>query len=158
MAFVVLAGCGLIPNDPAPADGPLPVADCEPPLAFEGETTIAELGLADAIPNVGGDAARLGMIRITRDTVTWAEFAPPDVQAAVPEGQVLCITWDDGSGLSTLLHRPFHGGIGAPADEGGSGEIPLTAIVVGLAVVLLVAVSWLSFRREAPPSAELPDD
>ena len=47
---VVLAGCGLVPNDPDPAAQPGLVSDCQPPLAFEGETTIAELGLVDALP------------------------------------------------------------------------------------------------------------
>jgi len=154
LVVVALAGCGLLPADPVPADGPQTATECEPPLAFEGETTIAELGLADAIPNVGGDATRRGVILITRDTVTWEEFAPPGAPAAVPAGQMLCVTWEDGSGLATLLHQRFNGELGARSDVADSVGFPLAPIVVGLAVLLLaIAVSWLAFRRDAPHAA-----
>jgi hypothetical protein len=150
---VVLAGCGLLPNDPPPADGPQSVTECEPPLAFEGETTIADLGLVDAIPNVADDATRRGLIVITRDIVTWEQFAPPGVAAEVPAGQLLCVTWADGSGMATLLHRPFAGAVGDPAAE--TEGFPTAPILVGLVIVviLLVAASWLAFRSDAPPAA-----
>jgi hypothetical protein len=144
---VALAGCGLLPNDPQPADGPPSRTECLEPLAFEGEATIAELGLVDAIPNIAGDATRRGMIRITRDVVTWEQFAPPNVPAAVPAGQLLCITFDDGTGMATLLHRPFGGVADGPVGE--AFELPITPILVALTILLVVAMSWLAFRSRS---------
>jgi hypothetical protein len=153
---VLLTGCGLVPNDPVPAepvpgDGPQSITDCVPPLAFEGEATIADLGLA--IPGLAAEATRPGTIRITADTVNWEQFAPPGVPAVVPEGQMLCVTWADGSGMTTLLSEPFTGVGAIPADEAGSGSFPWTPILFGIAVVLVVGVSWIAFRRESAPAA-----
>jgi hypothetical protein len=152
---LVLAGCGLIPSVQEVPEGvavpePVPfVSECEPPLAFEGETTIAELGLVDAIPHMTDeDATRRGLIKITRNTVAWEQFAPPEVPPVVPAGQMLCLTFDDGTGsLATLLHRPFVGfGAEAPAER---LELPLAPILVALVILLAVAVSWLAFRQRS---------
>ena len=157
LVVVVLAGCGLVPNDPMPE--PIPglvkggrvLSACEPPLAFEGETTIAELGLVDAIPGVGDDAMQRGLIQITRDPIPWEEFAPPDVPPAIDAGQMLCATWNDGSSMSTLLHRPFRAAGDGPTVE--PVDIPFGPIVVGVVVLLVIAASWLLFRRAAPPAS-----
>ena len=77
----------------------------------------------------------------------WEDFAPPGVPAVVPEGQLLCVTWRDGSGLSTLLHEPF----GRPGiDVGAIGGVADSPVLIGMGVVLLVVavVSWLAFRGE----------
>ena len=125
------------------------VTDCEPPLVFEGDTTLQELGLGD-IQGLGPEATRRGLIRITRDTVTHEQFAPPNVPVAVPEGQLLCVTWPDGGGMTMMLSEPFGIEARAPAADGG---LPLAPILVGLAVVIVAAISWFAFRREAPPAA-----
>jgi hypothetical protein len=151
VATFMVGACSLVRNDPAVVpggDGPM-VTECEPPLAFEGETTIAELGLADAMQLDEVTASRRGEISITRDTVTWQEFAPPDVPAVVPAGQMLCITWPDGTGMTGLLSVPFP----AAAAEGGpdaAGAFPVVPILVGFALLAAVALSWLAFRRDAP--------
>ena len=150
VAALLIAGCGLVPNDPAPAVDPaLPITDCEPPLAFEGETTIAELGLVGI---VGDDATRRGLIQISSGSVTHEEFAPPGAPVVVPEGQLLCVTWPDGSGMSMMLPEPFVAGV-APDIAADDPGIPLTPILVGLAILLVAAISWIAFRREAKPSA-----
>jgi hypothetical protein len=161
LAVVVLAGCALVSNVPdpaadpgvapgAPADGPQSRTECEEPLAFEGEATIAELGLADAIPNIADDATRRGLIRITRDMVTWEQFAPPDAPMVIAGGQLLCITFEDGTGIATLLHEPFAGiAAEAPMER---VEFPLAPIAIVAVILLVAAVSWLAFRREARPT------
>jgi hypothetical protein len=150
-ASLVLAGCGLVPNDPVPAAGPQSLTDCEPPLAFEGDATVADLGLADAVPNIGvADATRPGRIQITRDTVTHEQFAPPGAPVVVPEGQLLCVTWPDGSGFTTMLGEPFAGVAEAPLANAGAPSL-LTPILVGVGALLLVGISWMAFRREARP-------
>jgi hypothetical protein len=154
-SLLLLAGCGLMPNDPVPAKvegpgDPQLASGCEPPLAFDGETTIAELGLADSNPGLGDSATRQGRVQITQETFTWEEFAPPDVPAAVPEGQMLCVTWADGSGMSMLLPEPFPS---RPAEgDGLAASIPWAAILAGVAIALVIGASWFAFRREAPRS------
>ena len=150
LAALLIAGCGLVPNDPAPdVDPALPITDCEPPLAFEGETTIAELGLVGIL---GDDATRRGLIQISSGTVTHEQFAPPGAPVVVPEGQLLCVTWPDGSGLSMMLPEPFVVGE-APDNAADDPGVSLTPILFALVILLLVAISWIAFRREAKPSA-----
>ncbi len=148
LVVIVLAACGLVPNDPAAVDGPQFVGPCTAPFAFEGETTIAQLGLVDAIPNITeDDATRRGTIRVTRDAVPWEEFAPPDAPPAVATGQLLCVTWDDGSGMTTMLHRPFvtqgRDPDGGPATSGPSAA----PLFFAVAILVIAGASWLAFRR-----------
>jgi hypothetical protein len=152
---ILLAGCGSVPAQAVPAEpglaaGQPAVTECLPPLAFEGEATIAELGLE--IPGLGAQATRPGTILITENLVAWEQFAPPDVPAVVPEGQMLCVTWADGSGMTTLLAEPFPGRGADPIEEAGSVEVPWAAILVGVAIAVVIGASWFAFRREAPTS------
>ena len=149
-AFAVAlgAGCGLVPFDPTPDPeaGPGLVGDCMPPFVLHEETTLGALGLAQ-FEGMGAELSRRGTVRITEATMRWEDFAPPDVPAVVQEGQLLCITWRDGSGLSTLLHEP----VGRPgSDAGESGGAARSPVLIGVGVValLVVAVSWLAFRSE----------
>ena len=145
---VFLAACGLVPNNPAPADRPQIAGECAPPLAFEGETTIAGLGLVDAIPEIpADDAMREGRIQVTRDPVPWEEFAPPNVPPAVAAGQLLCMTWDDGTGMTTILHRPFVGQVADPAGEPATGGPPAAPLFFAAAILVIAGASWLAFRR-----------
>lgn len=140
---IALAGCasGTVVDapDPTPArDGPI-VTDCLPPFAFEGETTLGAIGLGD-IPGLGEAATRRGLVRITRDTVTWAEFAPPDTPRLRPDGQMVCVTWPDGSGMSTLLETPF--GVDAT-----SGDVPPGLLLVAGAAILVSGAAAVAFRE-----------
>ena len=120
-----------------------------PPFVLHEETTLGALGLAQ-FEGMGLELTRRGIVRITEATIRWEDFAPPDVPAVVREGQLLCVTWPDGSGLSALLHEPFgQPGIGVGALV-GVGESPVVLIGVGVVMILLVVVSWLAFRGEEP--------
>lgn len=147
-AVAITTACGLVPFDPPPDPeaGPGFAGDCNPPFVLSEETTLGALGIGQ-FEEMGLELDRVGSIRITEATVRWEDFAPPDVAPMVPEGQLLCVTWPDGSGLSTLLHEPFAPrGIAFP-DVGGQG--PPTAIVgVTLAVLLVAAAAWWAFRRD----------
>jgi hypothetical protein len=150
--FAVLASaCGLLPpNDPGPAvPEPQRVTDCMPPFAFEGDTTLAAIGIGD-LDGIGQEATRRGSIRITRDTVRWEQFAPPDVPPGpIPEGQMLCVTWPDGSGLNALLPEQFDGPErDADPASAAADDLPVVPILVFVAVVLVIGISWLAFRRE----------
>jgi hypothetical protein len=155
---LLIVGCGLVPIDaPGAPDVPEPdvglVMDCEPPFVFEGETTIAELGLDHQFPGIGDHATRRGTIRITRDTVTHDEFMPPGVPAVVEEGQLLCLTLPGGAGMTAMLREPF-GAEATRAAEGGGGDgLPVAPILAGLSLTLVGAVSWLAFRREQAASS-----
>jgi len=152
---LLLTGCGtLLPNDAVPDvdPGPQEITDCEPPFVFEGETTMAELGLAQIL-EIGATATRRGSVVITRDIVTHEQFAPPEAPVVVPAGQLLCLTFPDGSGVSMMLPEPFPLADEDAGDGSGPGAVPLTPILVGAAVLILAAISWLAFRREGTGSA-----
>jgi hypothetical protein len=143
------ASCGLLPFDPTPdpAAEPGVATDCAPPFVLHEETTLGALGIGQ-FEDLGVHLNRVGSVRITEAAVRWEDFAPPDVPPAVPEGQLLCVTWPDGSGLSTLLHEPFGRG-GVDALPGGIEDGPPIALAgLAVAVLLVVGVSWLAFRRE----------
>ncbi len=165
-AAFVLAGCGQLFGEVAPMDAPAApgvaepavdaplVTDCEPPFAFEGETTLAELGIANDV-GTGEETTRRAVIRITRDFVTHAEFAPPGAPDAPPGGgQMLCVTWPDGTSMATLLSEPFAGDVPFEADVvtgDANDSFPVTGLLVGLAVIVVAAVSWLAFRNDPAP-------
>lgn len=149
VATVLLAACAtvLAPEVPAPEREPAPAGfqDCEPPYAFDGESTIAALGIEPE--GLTHELTMRGHIRITRDAITHEEFAPPGVPVHIPEGQVLCATWQDGSGLALMLSEPW-GPPGAFDLAGGEGRALLELAVLAAVIVAAALVSWLAFRRE----------
>ena len=150
---LLLCGCGPLPAaEPDAGVWEPAVLDCEPPLVFEGDSTIAQLGLADAVLADAATESRRGSIRVTGNTVRWEDAVPPNVPARFPEGQMLCITWEDGTGMSTLLPVRF-GADGVEGPVQSETSLPVVPIVVALAFGLIAGLSWLAFRREAPPSA-----
>jgi hypothetical protein len=149
--LVLAGGCGLVPFDPTPDPeaGPGLVGDCTPPFVLDEETSLGALRIAQ-FAGLGPDLARPGRIRITEATIDWEDFAPPDVPPIVSEGQLLCVTWADGSGMSTVLHEPF-GGVGIGVGVAIGAPAVLVGVGIG-ALLLVIVVSWLVFRREPGPS------
>jgi len=145
---VLTAGCSLLRFDPTPDPeaGPGLIGDCMPPFALHEETTLGALGIAQ-FEGLGAELNRSGTVRITQATVRWEDFAPPDVPAVVPEGQLLCMTWPDGGGMSTLLHEPFGQPGFDPAEDEGSGGPAVVLVALGAAVLVVLGVSWVAFGR-----------
>ena len=148
-ASLVLAACGQViaPEGPAGDPGAIGFQDCEPPFVFDGDSTIAALGIdAEGLTH---ELTMPGHIRITRDTVTHEEFAPPDTPVFIEEGQVLCIEWagGNGGGMAMMLAEPWAPpGVLDPSALDGPAPLALIALIA----VLLVAgvISWLAFGRE----------
>ena len=142
----VLAACTAViaPDDPAPEEngGLLGFQDCEPPFVFDGESTIAALGIeAEGLTH---ERTIRGRIRITRDIITHEEFAPPGAPVHVPEGQVLCVEWANGGGMAMMLPERWdrRGAVPAP------GDVPVALLVIGSVVLVGGVVSWVAFRRD----------
>jgi len=57
------------------------------------------------------------------------------------------VTWDDGGGFTTLLHRPFAGEARDPTGGAETTSLPATPLFIALAVLVIAAASWLAFRR-----------
>lgn len=147
LLIVVAEGCAVVDLAPAtPAPEPQSITECEPPLVLREETTLVAIGLGD-LPGIGdAEAARRGLIRVTRASIPWEAFGPPGLDPVVAEGQMLCITWADGSGLSMLLAEPFGDAADEPAPGPATG-IPWAPLATVAAVLLaLLGISWLAFR------------
>ena len=155
LTVAALVGCApvLAPGVPTPDDDLLGFQECEPPFVFEGETTIVELGITD--PRLTHELTMRGHISVTRDRVTNEDFAPPGGPVTIPEGQVLCATWADGSGMAMMLAEPWPPG-GLQAMPAGSWPTALVVIGAAGAVLAIVAVCWLAFRRGAGGSSHPP--
>ena len=146
-----LSGCSAMVTPDAVEGRPAPFGECPAPYAFVGETTLAELGLSEMFGPP--DSNRRGTVWITRDAVSQDVFAPPGAPVGQgPEGQALCVEWPDGSGMSTTLSEPWRP---AAADAGpavGDGGVPVGLIGLIVAVLVVLVVSWLSFRRDPRPA------
>ena len=94
----------------------------------------------------------MGRVWITANAVDAADFAPPGAPAG-PAGQVMCIEFADGSGMSTMLTEPFGppGEVAVTTTSDDTFDARLVPIaVVGLAVI---GISVLVFRADGrPPS------
>lgn len=142
---VLLAGC---PAQMA-VDAPRPdMIGCDQAaeFAFVGETSLAALGLDEF---GGPESGRIGMIWVTADRVS---MEPPGARPANagPEmlSRVVCVQWPDGSGMAGPIDDRWQAPA-APAATGGVG-IPAGVLAVVGGLVLLVAASFLAFRRETP--------
>jgi hypothetical protein len=124
------------------------VTECRPPFVLHEETTLGALGIGQ-FEGMGPQLNRMGSVPPTEAAVRWEDFAPPDVPAVVPEGQLLCVTWPDGSGLAALLEKPF-GEPGIHLGRGGDDGPPITLAGVTFVALVVVGVSWLAFRRDDP--------
>jgi hypothetical protein len=147
---VALAGCALAPSvliDAADAPVP-PFPECvADQYAFVGETTMSALGVSRPSGRPPPDPNRVGMIWITADR------RPNEGE---PGGQVLarmlCIEFqDDGGQISAMTNFPVVDSWEPPGSSQGNqvaGALPSQQLVaVGLAVLLLIVVSLVAFRR-----------
>jgi hypothetical protein len=153
-AGILLTACGALlapdlgaePGDDAPGDG---FQDCEPPYVFEGDSTIAALGIEPE--GMTHELTMPGHIRITRDTITHEEFAPPDTPVFIAEGQVLCIEWAGGDrgGMAMMLEERWEPP-GMLDPVAGERPGPIALLALGAALALGAGVSWLAFRHRPP--------
>lgn len=152
-ASLVLAACQVIaPQAPADDPGAIGFQDCEPPFVFDGESTIAALGIeAEGLTH---ELTMPGHIRITRDTITHEEFAPPGAPVFIEEGQVLCIEWagDNRGAMAMMLAEPWvPAGVLDPFAADGPAPVALLALIAVL--VIAGVISWLAFGRERPSAS-----
>jgi hypothetical protein len=138
----VLLGCDAsdtvnlfdVPTPPA-------ILDCQhDEYAFAGRTSLAALGLADLWPEAA-----------TRDGNIWVAAGPPDPLKFVPEpaptGRILCLLFEDGSGLTATVEDDWEPPEPAAATDGNDAA-PWLILLMGVAV--LAGVSVVGFRRRAP--------
>jgi hypothetical protein len=156
-AGMLLTACGTVQapdlpaeqGDDAPGGG---FQDCEPPYVFEGDSTIAALGIEPE--GMTQELSMPGHIRITRDTITHEEFAPPGTPVFIAEGQVLCIDWaaGDRGGMAMMLEERWEPpGVLDPLDPAaGEGPAPIALLALGAAVAAVAGASWLAFRHRPP--------
>jgi hypothetical protein len=149
LVIVVAGGCGVVDLAPAtPEPERQSITDCAQPFVLNQETTLAAIGLDD-LPGIRDrEAVRRALIRVTRAATPWEAFAPPGLEPVVAEGQMLCITWADGSGLSMLLAEPF--GVAAEEPGPGTGSTWVLPAIVAAALLALIVISWLAFRDRGP--------
>ena len=145
-----LAACAIAPSGPLDAaDVPVPpdpacVAD---EYAYFGETTMAALGVSRPSGRPPPDANRIGTIWITADR-RFNEGEP----AGMAEGRMLCIEFgDDGGEIGLMTNFPVVDSWQPPGSPQGNqvaAAVPWQQLLpLGLAVVLLIAVSLIAFRR-----------
>lgn len=145
--LITLAGCGTALGA-VPIVNPIDASAMEPcnqaPLAFNGTTTLAALGLADQVG--GPDANKPGHIWVTADPIVPEGWGAPPGAPPAPPMRFVCVEWQDGSGMSgsiDLAWQPPSGLATADADGGA----PLRAVgVLGLVLVGIV-ISVIAFRR-----------
>ena len=147
LAVVVLAGCG-IARAAVPIVNPIDPSAVDPcnqaPLAFNGTTTLAALGLAQQMGN-GPEANRPGHIWITADPFVPEGWGGPGAPPPEPM-RFVCVEWDDGSGMSGSIDLDWQLPSGVAVEE-PDDELPLGMIgMLGL-LVAGVVISFLAFRR-----------
>jgi hypothetical protein len=128
---------------PVPEAAPFP--ECmEAPLAFQGETTLAAIGLAEFVaPNEASQAASVWV------TAVPVSLGGPGEDAS---DRIVCVQWPDGSGMAMPIPddwAPPNLLDGDLADEATDGP-PIGLLAVSIGIVLVIGISFLAFRREAP--------
>jgi len=137
MVGLLSGGCSALlgPGDPpdVPDQGPGRAMECTEPYVFAGRSSLAALGLAD----LGGpNANRIGTVWIT--------------EGAAP---VLCVEWEDGSGMVTILDEPFRPPLAQPGAGSAPHPSPVAFGAIGLILAISIVVSYLAFRRRRPSAA-----
>ena len=147
-ACLALSGCAVpFLSSGGVAGPPAPFPECEAETyAFVGETSLAAIGLG---ANMGPEGRRTGSVWVTYEPVDPEVWGGPGGQGP-PPGRVACIEFADGSGMSMPIDAAWQPpGTGLDLDAAG-GTSPLVGLAALGGVAVLVAVSWLAFRRTPP--------
>lgn len=148
LAVVVLAGCG-VARAAVPIVNPVDPSAMDPcnqaPLAFNGTTTLAALGLADQMGR-GPDTTRPGHVWITADPIVPEGWGGPPGAPPPEPMRFVCVEWEDGSGMAGSIDLDWQLPAGVAVEEPDEG-LPLGTI--GMLGLLLagVVISVLAFRR-----------
>lgn len=152
----VLAACsaGIVPGRVTP-DRPAPFPECQADAyAFVGEASLAAIGLAE-VAGRGPEANRVGAVWVTAEPVDPDAFGAPVIGpdggavAGPPPGRAVCVEWPDGSGMMTVIDGSWQppgvaAGLSASSSDDG---LPFGLIGAVIAMLVLVGVSYLAFRR-----------
>jgi hypothetical protein len=144
---MLMAACSVISSADAP---PVPFPECEDEaFAFAGRTTLAALGLAEHWPE---EAQVPADIWITANPPDPADWPAPPPEAPMPPGQrgingrhLLCVQFDDGSGMVGPIEEPWEPRGAFDLDAGGEAMVPLGGVIVMVAALVVVGVSVLAF-------------
>lgn len=147
-AWLVVGGCAVVaPVGEAPPGGV--ITECDgAQLAFAGEATLAEVGLADFIGPE--EAGRRGFIQIT---------AGPIVPEGMQGGRVgleparwVCVQWPDGGGMGGTIpddwQLPEVVQAAPVADEAAEDGLPVLPIALVALVAAAVGITVIAFRGE----------
>jgi hypothetical protein len=132
----------------APGD-PAPFPECQTDqYAFAGVSTLTALGMND----FGPDSGKPGMIWITANPVDQSDMVPPG-GVPPPPSRMVCVQWQDGSGMSTTIpddwEMPPGAGVTVAGEDAEAGGVPLAMLALLAGAILLVGVSVVAFRRDA---------
>jgi hypothetical protein len=149
---VIAGGCSFAVDGgiTAPASD-LPGCDQTDHFAFTGETTMAALGLGDF---GGPDGTRVGKVWVTADAVE-ADFGGPAPggeplfpPVTAEPSRMFCVQWADGSGMSGPVPDDWQLPPGLLASD-PEPSLPVTLLVLGAMLMVLVGASALAFRRDS---------
>lgn len=144
---MVTAACGVISSADAP---PVPFPECEDEaFAFAGRTTLAALDLAEHWPEGAQMPADIWITAGPPDPADWSmppagAPMPPD-QPGIAGRHLLCVQFDDGSGMVGPIDEPWEPRGAFDLDAGGDGA-PLGGVIVIVAALVVAGVSVLAFR------------
>ena len=134
------------------AGRPAPFPECGAgPYAFVGRTTLAAIGISSG----GGDSGRVGTIWVTAEPVDPDLLGQPMApgEPAPPRTRWVCVEWPDTSGMSMPVDDGWEPPGSVAADDGTAGRPPpIGAIALAVGALVVIAASWLAFRREPSPS------
>jgi hypothetical protein len=150
-AAVALSGCSAIGGGAA---GPAPDnlgMGCEQSetFLFSGQTSLEAIGLEEFAG--GPDARRVGMVWVTAEPVSMS--GPGPLPPGVPEGpleRMVCVEWPDGSGMAGPVPPGWQPPNAIDLDASAEGELPVVLIGLIVAVLVIVGVSVVAFRADAP--------
>lgn len=158
VVLLLIAGCSLVlPQSgqvvaqPGVAPGePMMFPECQAAeLAFAGESTLAAIGLGEFAG--GPDANKVGMIWVTAGPVAMPGPGGPGMPAPVPEGRMVCVQWQDGSGMAGTIPDDWVPPVGdaVVGSSEATEDPPIGVLVLVGGAAILIGASVLAFRREA---------
>ena len=147
--LIALAGCGTA-RGAVPIVNPIDSSAMPPcneaPLAFNGTTSLAALGLSDQVGG-GPEASKPGQVWITADPIVPSDWGVgPGGQPPPPPMRFVCVEWNDGSGMSGSIDMGWQLPTGFATDQPDDGPPLGTLGLLGMLVAGIV-ISVLAFRR-----------